>query len=115
MTVRVTVKLPLAEVQVEASDVKEAIRKLSGYYDVFGEAECGLCGEANPAPVYRKAAGYDYYELACRSCSGKLSFGQHQEGDTLFPKRKLEDGSFDTENRGWHVWQGRQQAELPEF
>tara|TARA_R100000808_G_C2142817_1_gene150579 strand:+ start:398 stop:712 length:315 start_codon:yes stop_codon:yes gene_type:complete len=102
--------MPLADVEVEASDVKEAVRKLSGYYDVFSETECGCCGSNDIAPVYRKAGGYDYYELTCRACTANLSFGQHQEGETLFPKRKLEDGTFDAHNRGWHKWQGNRES-----
>lgn len=100
MTVKLIVPLAQATVQVEADSVKDAIKKLSGYYDVFGEKKCGECGHEELAVQHRKAKGYDYYELRCPSCDARLSFGQHQEGETLFPKR-------DKGTAGWHRWQGQ--------
>jgi hypothetical protein len=39
-------------------------------------------------------------------CGAVLSYGQHKKGDTLFPKRKGEDGSW-LENNGWYKWEGK--------
>lgn len=109
MSVQVTVQLPMGTVSVEADNIKKAVKELSPYYDVMGETNCGQCQSEDLALMHRNAKGYDFYHLRCLSCGAQLDFGQHQEHETLFPKRKLEDGSFDNEHRGWYRWQDRQQ------
>jgi hypothetical protein len=108
----VTIKIKVgkqAVVEAEVGSVKEAIQALSPYYEVFGEAACGKCGSEQLAVNHREAGGYDYYSLRCLSCSCQLDFGQHQQGGTLFPKRKLPDGSWDSQNQGWYHWKDRKE------
>jgi len=107
MSVRVKVRLSLGEIEVEADNVKQAMRELSPYYDVLAETACGRCQSGELALNHRKASGYDYYSLMCRSCGCQLDFGQHQEADTLFPKRKLPDGTWDKQHMGWYHWKDR--------
>lgn len=97
-------------IEVDASDIKEAFRTLSGYMEVLGEPKCGRCGSADIRPNHRQVDKYHYYELVCNnpSCRAKLELGQVQEGDTLFPKRKLPDGQWDSEHHGWYRYQDRQ-------
>ena len=110
MSVKVRVKLGgRAEVEAEVTGVKEAIKLLSPFYEVFGEAVCGKCQSVELAVNHRAAdGGYDYYALKCLACGAQLDFGQHQQGGTLFPKRKLPDGSWDNESQGWYHWKDRQ-------
>lgn len=100
--------------EFDGDDCKELIREMSAALDIFGEPCCGMCKSPNISPVYRKAKGYEYYELACKDCNARLRFGQTKEDQVLFPKRKLEDGSWDRQHRGWSKYspqeQPRQQA-----
>jgi hypothetical protein len=89
------------------------------YQEVFGEKQCGCCQSNNiffnernvekEDAKTKKVKKYQYFEMKCRDCWATLSFGQHQEGDTLFPKRKLENGEFDKEHRGWKRWKKTEQ------
>lgn len=104
-------------VEVEADNQVGLFEQLAdvdkSYKEVFGESTCGHCGGTDISFSYRDADYVDqktkktkkarYYEMVCnnRKCWAKLSFGQHQEGDTLFPKRKLDDDTYDKAHRGW--------------
>lgn len=90
--------------------------------EVFGEPCCGVCGSENIVfkvrdvekedPKTKKQKKYRYYEMQCQAkgCWAKLSFGQHQEGDTLFPKgRKNDDGTWN-KARGWAKWEKEKEA-----
>lgn len=98
---KVRVQVGRAWIEVDAVSVKEAIKGISEYAEVFGETVCGLCKSQSVAPVHRNAQGYDFYEMACLSCGAKLSYGQAKEGGRLFPKRADQDGN-EIGTRGWH-------------
>ncbi len=91
-------------VELEADSTKEVFKQLAEFQEVFDEANCGLCDNDDLQFVVRTIDGNDFYELKCKNCSGKLVYGQHKSGGSLFPKRKLADGSYDKENHGWHKW-----------
>jgi len=86
-------------VEIDADSAKEAFKKLAEFQEVFDETSCGLCKGEEIQFVVRNVEGNDYYELKCRSCGGKLAFGQHKSGNSLFPKRKEH-----YETKGWHKW-----------
>lgn len=102
---KVTVPIGRFTIEVEVSDIKEAFRELSPYFEVLTENACGQCGKTNCIrPNHRVVNNgkHHYYELQCVLCGAKLDLGQNQDAETLFPKRKLEDGSYDRQHRGWY-------------
>ena len=107
MTTSIRYPLGRAWVTLECQGVKEAIRALSEYAEVFRETQCGLCQSDQVIPTHRQAKGYDFYEMECLSCGAVLSFGQTKEGGRLFPKRKNADG-YEIGKDGWHQYQGTQ-------
>jgi|TARA_Y100001963_G_scaffold160186_2_gene268757 hypothetical protein len=90
-------------VEFEAETVADAVKHISALEDVFGEDNCGHCQGANLRLMARESGGYQYYEVACKDCYHTLSFGIHQTGGTLFPKRRDQDGQA-LPNRGWQKW-----------
>ncbi len=110
MSAKVRIMVGKAWVEVDAASPKEAIKAISPYYEIFGERTCGCCGSEDIGVNHRTAQSYDYYSVKCYACGASLGFGQHQEGGTLFPKRKTEDGEWDTARRGWYKWQERKQS-----
>jgi hypothetical protein len=91
-------------VDIETDSAKDAFKKLAEFQEVFDESQCGLCKNNDLQFIVRTVDGNDYYELKCKACFAKLAYGQHKSGGSLFPKRKLADGSFDREHKGWHKW-----------
>ena len=103
-------------VEIDASNPKDAVAQMSAYLEVFGEQACGQCGAAVLFWEHRQdRESHDYYAVKCRGCGAELSFGQTKVGDRLFAKRKLEDGSYDTEHHGWKHWKARSSSESPSF
>ena len=104
---------------VEESSVKKIWESLASINEIFGDEKCGCCGSKNITPSFRivekNKKSYDYYEMKCLEpkCRARLSYGQHQEGDGIFPHRKLgEDGRPDRANgqygphNGWSRYKG---------
>ncbi len=91
-------------VEINVDSAKDAFKKLAEFQEVFDESQCGLCRSNDLQFIVRTVDGNDYYELKCQSCFGKLAYGQHKSEGSLFPKRKLADGSYDKEHYGWHKW-----------
>jgi hypothetical protein len=85
------VQVTSGNVTVEAENQKELFETLAAYQEVFAIAACAGCGKSDLRYVVRRQADtkgkeHTYFELRCQSCHAKLSFGQHTEGGTLFPK-----------------------------
>ena len=77
-------------------------------YICWNEAEvCGLCANKDTRFGVRTIDGNDYYEKRCTKCHATLSYGQMKTGGGLFPKRKRDDGTWDTEHQGWYKWQAK--------
>jgi hypothetical protein len=51
--------------------------------------------------------------LLCVACGATLDFGQHKQGDTLFPKRFDRDERSPLPNRGWYRYQGKPAESTP--
>ena len=111
---KIRIMVGKAWVEVDAGTPKDAIRAIAPYYEVFGQASCGLCGGTNLGVGYRTPSGNDYYYVTCLSCGAQLDLGQHKEGGTLFAKRKLPTGEYDTNHLGWYKWQDRKQSHSEE-
>lgn len=92
-------------VKLDVSNQKDLIRQISQLEEVLSNTTCGACKSENTRFVTRNAAGeknkvYEFFEVKCNECNSRLSLGCHQEGDTLFPKRKNEAGEW-LPNSGW--------------
>lgn len=94
----------------EGSSIKDLFEQIGPIAEVLDADQC--CGKCQSVMIYprareaKKADGktVTYYELVCGECGAKLSFGQHSEGGTLWPKRVDENGN-QLENRGWRKYQ----------
>ncbi len=104
MKINYSTKNNQINVEFDANSIKEAFKNLAEFQEIFDESNCGSCNSENIRFLVRNVDGNDYFELRCKDCFSKLAFGQHKNGEGLFPKRKLADGSFDSQNKGWHKW-----------
>lgn len=93
------------EFEVEGTGQKEIFKEIAAIQEIFGEDNCGMCGNNNVKFVVRNVDNNDYFELKCCDvkCGAVLSFGQHKKGGTLFPKRKDENNNY-LPHHGWHKW-----------
>ena len=91
------------ELELDGNGQKEIFKELATIQEIFGEEKCGICSSSNIKFIVRTVEGNDYYELRCADCGAILSFGQHKKGETLFPKRKDEQGNY-LPNKGWYKW-----------
>ena len=107
MKINYTTKNQRLSVEVEAKTNKEAFKQLAEFQEIFEETNCGSCNSDDLRFIVRNVEGNDFYELKCNSCGSKLAYGQHRVGESLFPKRKLDDSSYDFQNKGWHKWDGK--------
>lgn len=106
---KVTVHSKGVSIEAEGENQKEVFRQLASLQEVFGEDTCGCCGKNDLAFRVRnvekeekgKKKTYEYFEMHCRGCHAKLSYGCHQTGDSLFPKRKDDNNKWDTKHQGW--------------
>jgi ribosomal protein L40E len=85
-------RVTCGNVTVEGEDQKEIFRALAEYQEVFSIAKCKGCGSDNLRFSVRRQADakgkeHTYYELRCLDCYAKLPYGQHDNGQTLFPKK----------------------------
>ncbi len=106
MKINYTTNNKRLNVEIATDSVKDTFKKLAEFQEVFDESCCGLCQNQDLQFVVRTVDGNDYYELKCKKCFAKLAYGQHKAGGSLFPKRKLSDGTYDKESKGWHRWNG---------
>jgi hypothetical protein len=117
------------EIEVEGKTHKDIFRELQSAEEVFSDGKCGACGGTDTRFVVRKVDDpdpkskktYEYFEKRCMNpkCKARLAYGQHNEGGTLFPKRKDDKGNW-LPNKGWEVYKPKQQTkgkdeESPEF
>lgn|SRR3990167_6523999 len=99
---------PNVEVVAEGETQKDVFTNLANMQEVFGESKCGKCGSTELQFITRTVDDNNYYELRCKAylteekkfCGAKLSYGSHKKGDSLFPKRKDEEGKYKGKN-GW--------------
>jgi uncharacterized short protein YbdD (DUF466 family) len=116
-TMLVTVKGNTVEFQADGDSHKEIFRKLAQMHEVFNDEACGVCKNKNTVFRVRrvddpkkKGKTYEYFERVCgdRKCNARLAYGQHNEGGTLFPKRR-DDNKEWLPNNGWEKYKGKQE------
>ena len=103
MKIKYTTNNQRLSIEINCDSVKESFKELAVFQEVFDEDCCQLCNNNDLQFVVRTVDGNDFYELKCKKCFGKLVFGQHKTGNSLFPKRKNQNGEYD-KSRGWHKW-----------
>lgn len=89
-------------VELEGDAQTDIFQAIGRFQEVFEEAVCGKCGSENIKYIVRNVDDNLYYELRCKDCGAKLSFGVHKKGGGLFPKRK--DGDDWLPDGGWVKW-----------
>jgi len=100
------------KVEVEGGTQIELFENIATAQEIFGITECGACHSKEIRFVVRKVTKqeknktkeYRYHELHCQKCRARLAFGLHQEGSTMFPKRKDETGNY-LPNNGWSKYE----------
>ena len=86
---KVRTKIGETWIEVDCMSVKDAVQAISEYAEFFAEGECGLCKSRAVSPGHRRTKeGWNYYSMECLDCGARLDFGQTQEGERLFPKRR---------------------------
>jgi hypothetical protein len=89
--------------KVDAASHKDLFRAVAVVQEVFeAETHCGCCTSDLIRFQTRKVDAFEFFELVCDHCDARFEFGQHKNGQTLFPKRRDEDGK-PLANRGWKL------------
>ena len=87
--------------EVTGESPKEVFGQIGDILEVFdAEHKCGMCQSPDLAPAHRVAQTYNFYELVCKGCGARFSFGQKKVGGALFPKRRDKEGRT-LPNGGW--------------
>ncbi len=92
----------LLTVELDGENQRDLFEKLAAVQEVFGNDTCGKCKSTDLKFVVRENDGNKYYELHCKKCTARFSFGAHKQTLTLFPKRK--DGDNWLPDGGWTKW-----------
>ena len=108
--------------EFERTSVKEVFSSLAMIQENFEpDTCCGACGGTDLKFVVRHAESKDhkkcdYFELQCakQECKARLSFGQHQQGGTLFAKRKDKDNNW-LPNGGWTIYRAGDQQQQSDY
>ena len=86
-------QIPLANgviVEVDGTTPQECFKQVAAMQAVFEDTKCGLCDSPNLLYTTRKIDDNEYFELRCKDCYGKLTFGQGKS-NPLYPKRYVTD------------------------
>lgn len=78
-------------IHVEGETHKDLFKQLASLGEVFCNTECGCChneGGKGTFFVVRHIDDNDFYEMRCRDCFAKLTFGQSKKNSELYPKRR---------------------------
>lgn len=105
------VRLKVSEnvwVEANGDTQTDVFEQLSSMQEVFGSTTCGKCKSTDVQFVVRDVDENKYFELRCKKCFARLSFGQHKKGGGLFPKRK--DGDKYLPDGGWLKWNKEKQV-----
>ena len=95
------------QIEVEGSNQKELFKQMAEVQEVFDISACGACKGKDIHNVVRHVEDNDFYEYHCQNpqCRARLAFGQNKKGNTLFPKRRDDQGK-PLANGGWSKWDG---------
>lgn len=88
--------------EIDLTDDRALFEKINHIQEIFDQA-CGKCKSTNVRYIVREVDENKYYECRCMDCYARLSFGCHKKGQTLFPRRKGENGEY-LPDGGWLKW-----------
>lgn len=118
MNMKVQIKVsPRVFVEAVGDTHTAMFEQAAALQEVFAcfDEQCGKCGSNDTRLVVRQDdESNKYYELHCKKCYARLSFGQNKEGGSLYPRRKetkkqsvmggkLEAGAY-LPDKGWIRW-----------
>lgn len=95
--------------EIEVTTGKQAFEVVAAVQELFEEPACGLCKSALIRCDVREFDNNKYFKLVCNACGGQIDLGQHKDGKGLFVKRLDKDTKKPLPNRGWYIWDGRNQ------
>lgn len=122
-------QIPLSNgivVEVEGTTPQECFKQVAAVQATFEDTKCGLCDSSNVLYVVRKIDDNEYFELRCKDCYAKLTFGQGKgDASPLYPKRYVTDAKgkavkdettgkavpLGTKKNGWVKWNPQTQKE----
>jgi hypothetical protein len=87
--------------EINSDTEKGVFSELARIQDLFEENTCGLCKSTDTRFLVRTVDDDNYYEMKCQACGAAVSYGQNKKGDTLYVKRKNDEGRYDAKNGGW--------------
>jgi hypothetical protein len=96
--------------EIESKEQKGLFEELSNIQEVFGENSCGKCKSTDLQYRVRENDGNKFYEIKCKKCGARFSFGVHKQGGGLFPKRKDSEGKW-LNSGGWLKWNAETKTE----
>ena len=100
--------------EVDTDSQKDMFRQLASIDEVFGDNTCPLTKSGQPSDkvifsVRKDKEGNEYFERKCTEAPyAALSYGQHKNTKTLFPRRKDSEGNW-MDNKGWFVWKKKEE------
>ncbi len=101
--------------EAEGDDHRAVFEQLASLQEIFAENQCAACKSDRGIKLQvRNVDDNKFYEMVCQNgdCRAKLAFGCHKKGNSLFPKRKDDDGNYKG-TYGWEVWQGKAAKSAP--
>jgi hypothetical protein len=111
---KVRLKYNSVDIEADGDTHKDVFRQLAALSEVFRGELCGNCHKDNSLLRVRKVDDpkskgkkqFEYFERQCltKDCRHRLAYGQHNEGGSLFPKRKGDDGQLLPKN-GWFTFE----------
>lgn len=75
----------------EGTTPESIFRELATLQAVFEDASCRKCNKTNLQYVVRKVEDDEFFELRCKDCGAKLTFGVSKADKQLYPKRYMTD------------------------
>ena len=95
-------KVTINGITAEGESHKDVFQQLASLQEVFDNRVCGACGSEHVKFVVRTVDDNNFYEIQCTEikCRAKLAFGQHKKNNSLFPKRKDDEGNW-LPSSGW--------------
>lgn len=95
----------------ETDNLKTLFETMADWSELLDIDVCGKCGKKNLQFTVRNVQDNNFYELRCKDCRARLSFGLKKDGKTVFARRKDNGGNWLPDN-GWMKWDSKLQKEV---